>query len=263
MDERDPHLPSAPVQLDPAVLRRVHELSDAWNVPRSSVDQAACALLVHGWCAEDSEGVLDFPVSRRVRLESKTLPGMVSRDCSTGIERFPGSYSRRLLRACWHSNTRSVATPAVSGASPERKAYSRDPGQPTDRVNVNFIPSTFALDFGGVKASATYTSSGQVSGFGLFFAGVGDDLFLSTAGAGQPFSSFDVADLAERLQWVLMAMAADPRRRLSSIDPFGGGERAGLDAWGNRAVLRACRWFRCRFWRCSARRSRGLRARWR
>ena len=76
-DERDPW-PSAPVQLDPVVLRRVQELSHLWNVPRSSVIAAACALLVRGWCAEGSEVALDFPVSRRVRPESKTLPGMVA-----------------------------------------------------------------------------------------------------------------------------------------------------------------------------------------
>ena len=198
---------------------------------------AACALLVHGWCAEGSEVVLDFPVSRRVRLESKTLPGMVSGIVPLVLNVSPGA---TVADFCEHVGTRireALQHQRYPVQALERKAYSRDPGQPTDRVNVNFIPSTFALDFGGVKASATYTSSGQVSGFGLFFAGVGDDLFLSTAGAGQPFSSFDVADLAERLQWVLMAMAADPRRRLSSIDPFDGGEHVDLDDWGNRAVL--------------------------
>ena len=76
--EGDPASPSAPVRLDPVVLRRVQELSQGWNVPQSSVITAACALLVRGWCAEGSEVVLDFPVSRRVRPESKTLPGMVS-----------------------------------------------------------------------------------------------------------------------------------------------------------------------------------------
>jgi len=70
--------PSAPVPLDPMVLRPVNELCHVWNVPRTSFITAACALLVHGWCAEGSEVVLDFPVSRRVRPESKTLPGMVA-----------------------------------------------------------------------------------------------------------------------------------------------------------------------------------------
>ena len=73
--------------------------------------------------------------------------------------------------------------------------------------------------------------------FGLIFLGVGDQLFLSTAGAGQPFSNFDVSDLAGRLERVLVAMTADPTRRLSSIDVLDAGEHARLDGWGNRAVL--------------------------
>ena len=42
--------------------------------------------------------------------------------------------------------------------------------------------------------------------------------FSSTAGAGQPFSNFDPSNLAGRLQRVLVAMTADPTRRLSSVD---------------------------------------------
>ena len=45
---------------------------------------------------------------------------------------------------------------------------------------------------------------------GLFFSGVGDELYLSTAGAGQPFSNFDGSDVADRLRRVLAAMTADP-----------------------------------------------------
>ena len=93
------------------------------------------------------------------------------------------------------------------------------------------------MQFGGVAASASLTNFGLVDGFGLFFSGAGDQLFLSTLGAGQPFSNFDVADLAGRLERVLAAMTADPGRRLSSIDLLDGGERAGLDEIGNRAVL--------------------------
>ena len=73
--------------------------------------------------------------------------------------------------------------------------------------------------------------------FGLFFLGAGDQLFLSTAGAGQPFSNFDVSDLAGRLEQVLVAMTADPARRLSSMDVLMQAEHARLDGWGNRAVL--------------------------
>ncbi|MBW8711535.1 MAG: non-ribosomal peptide synthetase, partial [Mycobacterium sp.] len=76
--ERVPYQFSTPVQLDPTVLGRVQELSHAWNVPRSTVITAACALLVSAWSAEGAEVVLDFPVGRRVRPETKTLPGMVA-----------------------------------------------------------------------------------------------------------------------------------------------------------------------------------------
>ena len=76
-----------------------------------------------------------------------------------------------------------------------------------------------------------------MAGFGLIFSGAGDELFLSTAGAGRPFSNFDVSDLARRLGRVLVAMTADPTRSLSSVDVLDAGEHAGLDGWGNRAVL--------------------------
>ncbi len=180
--ERDPYSPSAPVQLDPAVLRRVHELSQAWNVPRSSVITAACALLVRGWCAEGSEVVLDFPVSRRVRLESKTLPGMVSGIVPLVLRVSPGS---TIADFCEHVDTRireALQHQRFPVQALERKAHPRDRGQPADRVNVNFIPSVFTLDFGGVAASASYTSSGLVGGFGLFFSGVGDQTLSQHGG---------------------------------------------------------------------------------
>ena len=71
----------------------------------------------------------------------------------------------------------------------------------------------------------------------MIFSRAGDELFLSTAGGGRPFSNFDVSDLAGRLQRVLVAMTADPGRRLSSVDVLDEAEHARLDGWGNRAVL--------------------------
>jgi hypothetical protein len=237
--EHDRYWPSAPVQLDPVVLRRVEELSRAWNVPRSSVIAAACALLVRGWCAEGSEVVLDFPVSRRVRPESKTLPGMVAGVVPLVLRVSPGS---TVAGFCEHVDARireALQHQRFPVHALERKARLRDPGRPSDRVSVNFLPSTFILPFGGVAASASLTNPGLVGAFGLIFSSAGDELFLSTVGAGQPFSNFDVSDLAERLQRVLVAMTADPGRRLSSIDLLDGGEQSRLDGWGNRLVLTA------------------------
>ena len=236
--ERDPDWSAAPVQLDPVILRRVEELSQVWNVPRSSIVTAACALLVRGWCAEDSSDVvLDFPVSRRVRPELRTFPGMVAGVVPLVLKVSPGS---TVADFCEHVDTRireAVEHQRFPVQALERKMQRRGPGQPADRVTVNFVPAGFTLPFGGVTASASYTNSGQASGFGLIFSSDGDELFLSTSGAGGPFSNFDLADLAGRLQRVLVAMTADPRRSLSSVDLLDAGEHARLDEIGNRAVL--------------------------
>ncbi len=235
--ERDPLRPSMPIRLDPLVIRRVEALLREWGLPRPSVITAACALLVHGWCAEGSEVVLDFPVSRRVSVESKTFPGMLSGIVPLVFKVSPGS---TVADFCQHVDMRiqeALHHQRFPVQALERKAHSRGPGQPIDRVAVNFVPSVFTLDFGGAPASGSYTSSGLVGGFGLFFSGAGDELFFSTAGTGQPFSNFDVTDLARRLERVLVAMTADPMARLSSIDVLDEGERARLDEVGNRAVL--------------------------
>ena len=235
--EGDPPRSSAPVRLDPVVLRRVQELSQVWNVPRSSVITAACALLVRGWCVEGSEVVLDFPVSRRVRPESKTLPGMVSGSVPLVLRVSPESTAAGF---CEHVDTRireALQHQRFPVHALERKAHPRNSGQRAGRVSVNFMPSKVTLDFAGVAASWSYTNPGPMGDFGLIFNGAGDQLFLSTAGAGGPFSNFDVSDLARRLERVLAAMAADPGRRLSSIDVLDEGEHARLAEVGNRAVL--------------------------
>ena len=51
------------------------------------------------------------------------------------------------------------------------------------------------------------------------------------------FDAASIETLIERLQRVLVAMTADPTRRLSSMDLLDAGEHARLDGWGNRAVL--------------------------
>ncbi len=118
----------------------------------------------------------------------------------------------------------------LNGASGSRQA--------SNRVAVNFIPSRLTLDLAGAPVSVSYTNHGPMGHFGLFFIGSSDQLFLSTAGTGRPFADFEVSDpLADRIQRILVEMAADPQRPLSSLDLLAGQERAELAEIGNQAVL--------------------------
>ncbi|MDH6247280.1 amino acid adenylation domain-containing protein/non-ribosomal peptide synthase protein (TIGR01720 family) [Mycobacterium sp. OTB74] len=230
-DESDAGWRSAPVPLDPVVLRRVDALAHEWDIPRSSVITAATALLVRGRCAEGSEVVFDFPVSRRIRPELKTLPGMAA-GLVPLVLRTPAEASVRDF--CKQVDTR-IQEAVLHQRFP---VHSLERGtQTADRMAINFFPAAFTLDFGGVPASANMTNSGLAGGAGFTFSGLGDELFLSTLGAGHLFADWDCAEVTRRLLDVLVAMTADPARRLSSIDVLDSSERDSLGTWGNRAVL--------------------------
>ena len=236
-DERDPAESSALVQLDPLVVAGIHELSQALGVRRSSVITAACALLVRGYDVESSEVVLDFQVSRRVRPEIQTVPGMITGVVPLVLKASPES---AVAGFCKHVDTRlreALQHQRFPVQAIENKARFRAFGQASNRVVVNYIPTAQLSDFAGSAGSGTLTHSGLVDQFGLFFYRDDDRLFLSTAGAGQLFSDCDVRDLAERFERVLAAMTADPGRSLSSVDLLDDGEHARLEGWGNRPVL--------------------------
>ena len=74
----DAYTPSASVQLDPAVVGHIKELAKNLRIRRYTVSTAATALLARAWSGSGSEVALDFPVSRRVAAESKTLPAMLA-----------------------------------------------------------------------------------------------------------------------------------------------------------------------------------------
>ena len=227
---------SAPVQLDPSAVAGIQVLSQALGVRRSSVTTAACALLVRAFDTESPEVVLDFPVSRRVRPETQTVPGMISGFVPLVLQTSPASevadfcqlVDTRMREALQHQRFPVHAI--------DYKASLRGSGQASNRVVVNFIPATHTGYFGDAATTGTLTHAGPVE-FGLVFFRDDDRLFLSTAGAGQFFPNCDVRELTARLERVLVAMAADPERSLSSVDLLDQPERARLDEFGNRAVL--------------------------
>jgi non-ribosomal peptide synthetase component F len=68
-------------------------------------------------------------------------------------------------------------------------------------------------------------------------AAPGTELGLRLEFRTDVFDAASIETLIERLQRMLVAMTADPGRRLSSMDVLDAGEHARLDGWGNRAVL--------------------------
>jgi amino acid adenylation domain-containing protein/thioester reductase-like protein/non-ribosomal peptide synthase protein (TIGR01720 family) len=234
---RDPAEAPAPVQLDPFVVAEIRQFSRALGVRRASVITAACALLVRGCDVEGSEVVLDFPVSRRVRPEAQTVPGMISGVVPLVLKTSPGS---AVAGFCQHVDTRmqeALQHQRFPVHVLEKKAGPRGAEEASNRVVVNFIPATRLADFAGAAGSGAVTHSGFEDQLELWFIRADDQLFLNTAGPAHLFSDCDVRDLVARLERVLMAMTADPGRSLSSVDALDEAEHARLDGWGNRAVL--------------------------
>src|ERR1700752_1840558 len=186
-DGRDQYESSAPVELDPVAVAGIQELSQALGVRRSSVITAACALLVRGCDVETSEVVLDFAVSRRVRPEAQTVPGMVTGDVPLVLKASPGS---AVAAFCEHVDTRlreALQHQRFPVRVIENKARLRSSAQTSNRVIVNFIPTTHLRDLAGAPVSGTLTHTNLLDELGLFFYRDDDRLFLSTAGAVQVF----------------------------------------------------------------------------
>lgn len=95
---------SEPIPLAPALLSQVERLCTAWDVRRSTVLIAACALVLRGRAAEGHEVVLDLPVTRRVLQVSKTLPGMVAGVVPLVLQVSPDA---TVAEFCAHVHTRT------------------------------------------------------------------------------------------------------------------------------------------------------------
>ena len=103
--------------------------------------------------ARAPEVVLDFPVSRRVRPQAQTVPGMISGVVPLVLKASPGS---AVAGFCEHVDTRmreALQHQRFPVQVIENKARLRGSGQASNRVVVNFIPSTRLADFAGAAGS--------------------------------------------------------------------------------------------------------------
>ncbi len=219
---------SEPIQLAPPLLAQVERLCEAWDVRRSTVLIAACALVLRGRSADGNEVVLDLPVTRRVLQVSKTLPGMVAGVVPLVLQVSPDA---TVAEFCAHVHTRTreaVRHQRFPVQALERKMH----GVGADRIVVDFLPSGFTVPLGEATAAAQLIS-GLGRGSGLAFSGTGDELSVTTFGTRQ----LDVVELADQLDRVLTAMTADPAQRLSSLPVLGAPAEERLAELGNWATL--------------------------
>jgi amino acid adenylation domain-containing protein len=88
------------------------------------------------------------------------------------------------------------------------------------------------LDTHSARTDLTFTLSERFTEAGEA-AGISGDVEFRT----DVFDAASIEVLIERLQRVLVAMTADPGRRLSSVELLDADEHARLEGWGNRAAL--------------------------
>ena len=221
----------------PSPSRRSYPTSGICLDHRSSPRRARCWCA--GWCAEGSEVVLDFPVSRRVRPESKTLPGMVAGVVPLVLSVSPES---TVADFCEHVDTRireALQHQRFPVQALERKARVSGPGGSADRVTRQFPPVDFQPWPSAASRHRRHSPilASRATALGCSSPAPVTSSFSARRALGSHSRTLTSPIWRAGLQQVLMAMTADPARRLSSIDLLDGGERAGLDGWGNRAVL--------------------------
>ncbi|MGO4447260.1 AMP-binding protein, partial [Mycobacterium sp. 2YAF39] len=107
-----------------------------------------------------------------------------------------------------------------------------------------FVYENYPVDAGALlgaqELAVTEFSSREYNHYPLTVAATpGHELGLRVEYDTEVFDPAAIEAVAHRFQRVLVAMATDADRLLSSIDVLDGGEYDQLGAWGNRAVLTA------------------------
>ncbi|WP_156747937.1 non-ribosomal peptide synthetase, partial [Mycobacterium sp. 1465703.0] len=107
-------------------------------------------------------------------------------------------------------------------------------GEPAALALGDLQVTSLPLDTHTARMDLTFTLSERWSRAGEP-AGIGGTVEFRT----DVFDARSIETLIDRLERVLVAMAVDPARRLSSVDVLDAAEYVRLDGWANRAVLGA------------------------
>ncbi|MEU4342400.1 amino acid adenylation domain-containing protein [Nocardia sp. NPDC023852] len=226
VDRDTPDTFSAPMKFSPSVRAAIEETSRTKGIGRAAIITAACGLLT-SIATGNSEVCLDFPVSRRIRARSKSLPGMIAGVVPLLVTIRPGQTFADL---CEQADQR-IQEALTHSRFPVRKPPHRDcSSYRGSSVEVNLFPPFPTRDFGGASATRVLLSAGPVPSLGYYVFVDDGDLVLRTIGTR---ASLD----AGRLHQALSRVMADPKAPIVSVGLLDEQEHRELDSFGNRSIL--------------------------
>ena len=234
-----------PVELHQQVVRVARE----HNATSFMVVQAGLAVLLAKLSAS-SDVAVGFPIAGR---RDPALDGLVGFFVNTLVLRVEVAGDPTVAELLGQVRARSLAAfehqdvpfeVLVERLNPARSLTHHPLVQVMLAWQNNDLPDELALgdlqvtpipaDTQTARVDLTFSLSERFSEAGKA-AGIGGEVEFRT----DVFDAASVEALIERLERVLMAVTADPARRLSSVDVLDAGEHARLEGWGNRAVLTA------------------------
>ncbi|MGV0069339.1 non-ribosomal peptide synthetase, partial [Mycobacterium colombiense] len=232
--------------------RRVAQVAREHNATSFMVIQAALAVLLSKLSASNDVAV-GFPIAGRGDPALDQLVGcfvntLVLRMRVAGdptVAQLLAQVRQRSLAAYEHQDVPFEVL--VERLNPTRAlnhhplvqvmlAWQNFAGQDNDRVagpavgDLQITP--LSADTRTARMDLTFTLGEQWNAAGEP-AGIGGSVEFRT----DVFDGATIHALITKLERVLVAMTADPRRRLSSMDLLDAAEHARLDEWGNRAAL--------------------------
>ncbi|OBK56796.1 hypothetical protein A5657_00005 [Mycobacterium kubicae] len=237
---------SATVQWPPELQRRVHDVAREHNATSFMVVQAALAVLLARLSAS-SDVAVGFPIAGRGDPALESLVGffvntLILRVDVAGDPTFAELLAQvrgRSLAAYEHQDVPFEVL--VERLNPPRSMTHH----PLIQVMLSWQnTASLELTVADLKVSRrpvdTHTARMDVAIFlGERFTDTGapDGIAGTVEFRTDVYDAATIESLMKRLERALVALTTDPTARLSSLDLLDVGERARLDAWGNRAVL--------------------------
>ena len=217
--------------------RALSELARSHHTTVNTVLQGAFAQLLM-WLTGQHDVAFGAVVSGRPAevAGAESMVGLLINTVPVRARITPATTTADLLNQLQHANTKTLEHQHLA-LSDIHRLTGHDQLFDTVFVFENYPIDTTALS-GTHEWAITETTTRDHDHYPLTVVALqGQELDLRIQFDTDVFDAASIETLIERLQKILVAMTADPTRRLSSIDLLDTDEHALLKGWGNRAVL--------------------------